>query len=138
MHTVTRMIEDELYEASTEAGITVRVDMRPAALKQDQSPVELLLSAVSSCAAVDIVAILRKRKKTIQTFTIEASGTRNENPPRYFRKIHLTFIIESPDVTSEELEKASALSIEKYCSVAASLKSEITFSVNVLRTPPSD
>jgi putative redox protein len=132
------MIEDELYEASTEAGITVRVDMRPAALKQDQSPVELLLSAVSSCAAVDIVAILRKRKKTIQTFTIEASGTRNENPPRYFRKIHLTFIIESPDVTSEELEKASALSIEKYCSVAASLKSEITFSVNVLRTPPSD
>lgn len=133
MQTITRMIEEEVYDASTASGLTVRVDMRPGALKQNQSPVELLLSSVSACAAVDIVAILRKRKKTIDAFTIETTGTRNENPPRYFRTIHLTFIVESPDVTSEELEKASALSIEKYCSVAASLKSKITFSVKVVR-----
>jgi putative redox protein len=133
MQSTTRMLEDEVYEASNESGQTVTIDMRLAALKKNQSPVELLLSALSSCAAVDVVAILKKRKKTIRSFRVEADGTRREDPPRYFTKIKLTFIVHSPDVTEEELEKAAHLSVDKYCSVAGSLRSEITLRAKVIR-----
>lgn len=133
MRSITRMLDEEVYEATNEAGHSVTIDMRPADLKKNQSPVELLQSALSACAAVDVVAILKKRKKTVRSFTIQSDGTRHEGYPRYFTKIHLTFVVHSPDVTVEELEKAAQLSLEKYCSVAGSLKTTITISGEVIR-----
>jgi uncharacterized OsmC-like protein len=47
--------------------------------------------------------------------------------------IHCKYIITSPDVTEEELLKVAHLSIEKYCSVAASLHSTIHIAVEVKR-----
>jgi putative redox protein len=133
MKIVTRMIEDELYEASNAYGNNVLIDMRNPEIKQGQSPVELLLSALAGCGAVDIVVMLKKRKKKILDFKIETVGTRREETPRSFTAIHCLYIINSPDVTEDELNKVARLSLEKYCSVAASLKSEITFSVEVIR-----
>jgi putative redox protein len=132
MTITTEMLDDELYKASTADGRTVTIDMRSE--KKDQNPVELLLSSLSACGAVDIVEMLKKRKKTIRKFTIETSGVRRETPPRSFTKIHCTYVITSPDVNEEELYKFAKLSLEKYCSVAASLKSQIDFSVRVIRS----
>ncbi len=128
------MMEDEVYEAHNAHHHTVRIDMREANLKKNQSPVELLLSALSACAAVDIVMMLRKRKKSVDDFIIETTGIRRDDPPRRFTDIHLEFQVISPDVNEEELHKLSSLSIEKYCSVAATLNSRITFSVKVNRS----
>ena len=134
MKIVTRMLEDEVYESVNEKGNTVKIDMRKGDTKADLSPTELVLSALAGCGAVDIISMLKKRKKTIQSFTIETNGTRRDETPRYFTKIHCSYTITSPDVTEEELQKTSALALEKYCSVASSLKSEITFSVEVRRS----
>lgn len=128
------MLEDEVYEACNALGHTVRIDMREASLKVNQSPVELLLSSLAACGAVDIVLILKKRKKNIQEFVIETTGVRKEDAPRRFTDIHCRYIITSPDVTAEELNKVAALSLEKYCSVAATLNSKITYSVEVKQT----
>jgi putative redox protein len=133
MKIVTRMLEDEVYEATSESGNTVRVDMRKVEERKGQSAPELLLSAVAGCGAVDIVVILKKRKKTITDFVIETTGIRKEDAPRRFTSIHCKYIITSPDVSTEELEKAAALSLEKYCSVAATLDLKVTFSVEVIR-----
>ncbi len=127
------MLSDELYEATNDAGNKVFIDMRSHGQKKDQSPVELLLSSLSACGAVDIVGILKKRKKTILNFSIEAEGTRQHELPRYFTNIHCHYTAVSPDLTEEEFQKAAALALEKYCSVATSLKAEITFSVQVIR-----
>jgi putative redox protein len=135
MKILTRMLEDEVYEASNTHGHTVCIDMREASQRKSQSPVELLLSSLSACAAVDIVIMLKKRRKTIRKFSIETTGIRKEDPPRRFTSIHLLFRIESPDVAEEELYKIAALSVEKYCSVAASLNSNITFAVQVNPSP---
>jgi len=131
MKITTRMLETELYEASNETGHTVTIDMREPGVKAGQSPTELLLSAVAGCSAVDIAIILQKRKKTIDNFIIETTGTRREETPRRFTAIHCKYIITSPDITEDELSKAAALSLEKYCSVADSLSSTITFSVAI-------
>ena len=128
---ITRMLETELYEATNANGDSVQIDMREAGSKASQSPTELLMSSLSACGAVDIAIILQKRKKTIQDFVIETTGTRRDEIPRKFTAIHCKYIITSPDVTEEELNKVAALSLEKYCSVASSLNSTITFSVQV-------
>ena len=133
MKIVTRMMNDEVYESSNENGNKLIIDMRPSDIKQHQSPVEVLLSSVAACGAVDIVLMLKKRRKTIQEFTIETEGTRREETPRSFTSIHCKYIITSPDVTEDELTKTAKLSLEKYCSVADTLKIGVTFSAEVIR-----
>lgn len=133
MKSTTRMVEDEVYIATNELGHEVSIDMRSAEVKQNQSPVELLLSAIGACGAVDIAIMLKKRKKTILDFETETNGDRREEHPRSFTKINCHYKIKSPDITEAELEKVAKLSLEKYCSVAASLKTTVTFSVEVVR-----
>ncbi len=131
MKVVTHMLEDEVYETSNEHGHKVKIDMRSIENRQHQNPVEILLSSLTACGAVDITLLLKKRRKTITKFQIDTVGTRREETPKAFTKIHCHYIITSPDVTPDELFKVAELSLEKYCSVAATLKAEITFSVEV-------
>ncbi len=133
MKITTRMLTDEVYEATNDNGNTITVDMRKREDKVHQSPTELVLSALAACAAVDILVMLKKRKKTVKSFVIDTVGDRREEAPKYFTKIHCAYLVTSPDVTEEELTKSAALTLEKYCSVASSLKAEITFSVLVIR-----
>ena len=134
MKITTQMIEEEVYEASNRFGNKVTIDMRSAELKKNQSPVELLLSSLAACGAVDIVIMLKKRKKTILDFSIETEGTRRDETPRSFTSIHCHYRITSSDVTENELYKTAKLSMEKYCSVSASLKSVVTFSTEVIKS----
>ncbi len=133
MRIVTTMIEDEVYEAVNENGNTLSIDMRNPALKKAQSPPEMLLSALAACGGVDIVIMLKKRKKTIHSFTIETVGTRRDEFPKSFTDIHCKYILVSPDVQEEEFSKAASMSLEKYCTVGASLNSKITHSVEIIR-----
>lgn len=133
MKSITRMIEDEVYVSQNELGHEVHIDMRNPDLKAGQSPVELLLSAVGACGAVDITLMLKKRKKSIIEFITETEGTRREEHPKSFTKLHCHYKVTSPNVTEDELYKVAKLSLEKYCSVADSLKAEVTLSVEVIR-----
>lgn len=128
------MLEDEVYEAHNEAGHKILMDMREASQKQNQSPPELLLSSLAGCGAVDIVIMLKKRKKTVHDFVIETVGVRRDEQPRKFLEIHCKYIITSPDVETEEFEKFAKLSLEKYCTVAATLNSKITFTTEIRRS----
>ena len=133
MKIVTHMMTDEIYDSVNDIGNKLILDTRQREEKTSLSPVESVLAALASCAAVDIVVMLKKRKKEIEKFTIETDGTRQESAPRYFTKIHCRYTVTSPNVTEEELQKSAALALEKYCSVGRSLKAEITFSVQVVR-----
>ena len=138
MKTITKIIEDYVYETTNENGNKVLIDMRESHEKNSHSPMELILGAVSGCVAVDIVAILRKRKKIIEDFHIETSGVRKEVHPRGFTNIHSKYILTSPNVTTAELHKIAGLALDKYCSVANSLNARIDFSVEVLQPQTSD
>jgi putative redox protein len=137
MQVRTRMIGDEEFESSSETGLSVKIDMRSNDSRKQQNPPELLLSALAACAAVDIVSILTKRKKHVDTLDVVTTGTRRTDYPRAFTDIHCEFIVTSPDVNDDELLKATKLSLENYCTVAASLKSKITYSAKVSVSPKS-
>ncbi|NMC55414.1 MAG: OsmC family protein [Chloroflexi bacterium] len=97
-------------------------------------PSELLLVALASCTAVDVVSILEKRRKPLASLEIQVTGEQDADPPWPFRKIHLKYILSGKDITPKDAETAIQLSEEKYCSVAATVRgvAEITTSYEIL------
>lgn len=120
--TTTTYISELEYEASNPQQNIVKIDMYEAPEKKAQSPMELLLSAASSCAAVDVISMLNKKRKTINGLKVLAEGTRREKHPRYYTDISLSFVLSSPDTTETDLAKVVALAVDKYCSVAATIR----------------
>ena len=115
---------DQEYRSINESGNVVDIDMFPEN-KQAQSPTQLLLSGVVACAAVDIVSMIKKKRKSLLDFKGSAEGERRDEHPRKFVKIHIHYDLTSPDLTDEEAEKVIGLAVDKYCSVAASLDPDI-------------
>ncbi|MEB2775505.1 OsmC family protein [Algoriphagus sp. D3-2-R+10] len=126
-----RMKADHEYESVNPQGNVVQIDMYDPQHKKAQSPMDILLSALGSCASVDAVLMMKKKRKTVTDLIVEVEGDRNEGVPSFYTDINLKFILISPDAKEEEFAKVVALSVEKYCSVASSLKSNITFSSEV-------
>lgn len=97
-------------------------------------PSELLLVALASCTAVDVVEILRKKHVDLTGLEISATGEQQPDPPWTFRKIHLVYKVRGSGLTQQAAEMAVSLSEEKYCSVAATVRgmAEITTEIIVL------
>ena len=89
-------------------------DERPAGA---QGPMELLLSALGSCAGSDIVDIMRKKRQAVRKFSIQLSGERAEDHPRVYTAIHMKFIFYGKGIEMAAAERAVELSLTKYCSV---------------------
>ena len=85
-------------------------------------PSELLLLAVASCSAVDVVEILTKKRMPLSSLEISSTGEQDQDPPWTFRKITLHFKISGKNLTEKAVEQAIQLSEEKYCSVAATIR----------------
>ena len=106
-----------------------RVGQAAAAVDGDavvaQSPPDLLLSALATCTAIDVVDILAKRHTPVAALEVEVVGQRRAEHPRRFVAIDLTFHVTGEAVERVHAERAVALSLERYCTVAASLAPDI-------------
>lgn len=88
-------------------------------------PMEVLLSALGSCAAMDLVSILNKQRTELRDIRYSIEGKRNiDSVPSPFTDIHLHFDLYG-NVDERKAERAVELSVTKYCSVGASLKKDI-------------
>ncbi|MBI9051456.1 MAG: OsmC family protein [Anaerolineaceae bacterium] len=97
-------------------------------------PSEMLLVALASCTAVDVVNISAKKKQPLSSLEIQVKAEQDENPPWPFRKIHLHYVASGEGLTDAALSKAIELSEEKYCSVSATVRgvAEITTSFEIV------
>jgi putative redox protein len=97
-------------------------------------PSELLLVALASCTAVDVVDILNKKRLGLESLEISVEADQDKNPPWTFRKIHLSYRLKGARLTEKDVSQAINLSEEKYCSVASTLRgvAEITTSFEIL------
>lgn len=77
---------------------------------------------------IDLVQILTKGRHDLRTLRAHLVGDRREEDPKHFTRIRLHFTL-TGDVTREAVERAIALSREKYCSVWHSLRRDIDFQV---------
>ncbi|MEZ4630825.1 MAG: OsmC family protein [Deinococcales bacterium] len=104
--------------------------------KTGMNPMELLLNAVGACAAFDVVEMLKKRRLDVQSYAIELEGQRADATPAYYTHIHAKHIFDVPNLEQKTAERFVDLAMNKYCSVASSLKATISFEV-ILKTPES-
>jgi putative redox protein len=116
------------YFCVNESGNRVEIDMLDAADKQAMSPMQLLLSGLISCAAVDMVQMVKKRRKTLVDFSGVIDGTRRDEIPKKFVDIKMHYKFVSPDLTDSEAERIVDLAVSKYCSVASSIDPTIALS----------
>ena len=134
---VTRMNDGFAFNALDEAHNTMRMDIpvEQGGHGTGLRPMQTLLSALGACSGVDIVMILNKQKETIEFFEMVIDGERETGKePALWKTVHIIFKFKGT-MTKERAEKACALSIEKYCSVAATLiaaGAKITWSVEML------
>ena len=84
-------------------------------------PSEMLLVALASCSAVDVVEIMKKKRKPLTRLEITISGERDPEPPWPYRRIELNYQALGEGLTEKALAQAIQLSTEKYCSVAATV-----------------
>jgi putative redox protein len=98
-------------------------------------PSDLLLIAVAACTAVDVVGILTKKRMPLTYLEISSTGEQDADPPWTFRKVHLHFKIGGPNLTESAVTQAIALSHEKYCSVASTIRAtaEVTTDFEIIQ-----
>ena len=90
------------------------------------SPSETLLIALASCSSVDVIEILKKKRKTVTLLEVTTHGERDPNPPWAYHKIHLKYRLGGHGLTDKAVAQAIQLSQEKYCSVAATVRGVAT------------
>jgi len=95
------------------------------------SPVELLLVAAASCTASDVVLILQKQRVVLRGLEVLVRGTRRTEQPRRYTALHFVFTITGDGADEGKTRRAVDLSLEKYCSVVASLAPDIRISYDV-------
>jgi len=121
-------------------GHTIRLDIPVAqgGLGSGFRPMQTLLAALAGCSSVDIVMILKKQKQDLQGLEIEVDGEREEGKePALWRTIDVNFKL-SGDVDPQKAERAVELSMQKYCSVAETLRkagAEIRYVIFVNNIP---
>ena len=122
--------------ASNDESNTVSIDGSPEIGGEGKGmrPMQLILSGIGSCSAIDVISILKKQKQDLQDIKIEVTGDREEGKiPAVFTKIHLHFRVYG-DLDETKVARAVKLSMDQYCSVSKMLENsvEITYDYEIL------
>ena len=98
------------------------------------SPVDALVVAIGSCAAIDVVEYLEKRRTPATSLSVRVRFSRAPTPPRRLTEARLEFTV-ATDSAREHVERAIQLSFDKYCSVANSLDPDLPLGWEVTLMP---
>ncbi len=111
-----------IFHGRTQRGEEIDYD---AEFQWGCSPTETLLLSIGGCLAIDVVSFLQKMRCEIVRFRMDLSGERKPDPPQYYTSVELIMYISGENITQKKIERAIALSQEKYCSVYHSLRPDI-------------
>jgi putative redox protein len=126
MQTATiRWTSEEKFEAKTPSGHQLKLDSERAS-NTGPGPMEMLLVALGSCTATDIVIILAKKRQKLEGLEVTVSGERAPSPPQVWTRLDVMFHVRGKNaegglIDEKAVADAVKLSEEKYCSVAAML-----------------
>ena len=124
--TVTLTNDKMQFAASARTNPVVQMDyFPPLGDGEGYTGLEMLLISLAGCSASAIVPLLRRMRKTVAGFTVNASGDRREQHPTCFHTMALEFVVTSPDIEDSDVQKAIQMSEETYCPVWAMLKGNV-------------
>ena len=129
------------FVAETGSGHVVAMDGAPDAANPANGgqnlaarPMELLLAGTGGCTAYDVVLILKRGPHDVRGCSVKLTSERASEDPKVFTQIHMHFTVTGKGVPATAVERAIALSHEKYCSASIMLgkTAEITTSFELV------
>jgi putative redox protein len=124
---------DGFFIGTSPSGNSITIDTK-SDRHSAPTPLELVLIAVGSCTAVDVVDILRKKRQDVTDYKVEVSAERREEHPRAIVKMNVHHLVYGRNISEQAVTQAIELSDTKYCSVAATVRptAEITTSFEII------
>ena len=129
------------FVAETGSGHTLVMDGAPDADKPDNGgqnlaprPLEAVLAGTGGCSAYDVVLILRRGRHDVRGCSVKLTADRATEDPKVFTRIHMHFSVSGKALPAAAVERAIAMSHEKYCSASIMLgkTAEISTSFELL------
>ena len=129
------------FVAETGSGHTLVMDGAPDAAKPENGgqnlaprPMEAVLAGTGGCTAYDVVLILKRGRHDVRGCSVKLTTERAETDPKVFTTIHMHFTLTGKNLPATAIERAIAMSHEKYCSASIMLgkTADITTSFEVL------
>jgi putative redox protein len=139
-HATIKQVHGVTLAAKSDSGHWVMMDGGPTygGSSAASNPKELLLIALGGCTANDVIPILMKKRAPVDTVEILLTGNVRDEHPQVFTDIHIEYIVSGTGIKPADVERAIALSTEKYCSVSAMLRGNvnITHSHRIITREP--
>jgi putative redox protein len=129
------------FLAETGSGHTVMMDGAPDPAKPDNGgqnlaprPMEMVLAGTGGCTAYDVVLILKRGRQQVSGCQVQLKSKRALEDPKVFTQIHMHFVVTGKDLNASAVERAIAMSHDKYCSASIMLAktAEITTSFEIV------
>jgi len=134
---INRVHSDYGFEAKDEYGHVVRMDTSPETGGDNFGvrPMQMLLMGLGGCSGIDIVSILKKQRQDLKGFRTYIEGEREKGKePSLWENVTIIFEL-TGKIDRDKAERACALSMEKYCSVAETIRKagcKFTWAVKVI------
>ena len=106
------------FVARTGSGHDIVIDN--ASGNTGSRPTELLLAAVASCTAMDVVEIMAKKRQIMDSYAVEVTGSQREQAPNIYTDMTVTHVIVGT-VDTEAVRRSIELSATKYCTVSTQI-----------------
>lgn len=130
-------VEGLQFVGTSSSGHALVMDGDPAVGGQNSGPrpMELLLLGIGGCSGMDVISILKKKKQDVTGIEIAVKGEKAEDYPKKFTDIALVFSIRGRNISEEAVKRAVELSMNKYCSVKATLEgtAKVNFSYTIIQ-----
>ncbi|KQM71331.1 OsmC family protein [Xylophilus sp. Leaf220] len=121
------------FVAETGSGHVVAMDGAPDEARPENGgrnlaprPMEMLLAGTGGCTAYDVVLILRRGRHDVKACSVHLSSERAPADPKVFTKIHMQFTVTGKGIPAAAVERAIAMSHDKYCSASIMLGATAT------------
>jgi putative redox protein len=85
-------------------------------------PMEMLLLGMGGCTEFDVMMMLRKSRQEVISCEVQLEAQRADSEPKVFTAIHAHFVIKGSNLSEKHVQRAIALSAEKYCSASIMLE----------------
>jgi putative redox protein len=116
------------FLAETGSGHMVTMDGAPDTAKPENGgqnlaprPMEMLLAGTGGCTAYDVVLILKRGRHAVEGCSVKLTSERADTEPKVFTRIHMHFTVKGRNLPASAVERAIAMSHDKYCSASIML-----------------
>ncbi len=123
MRATVKWLEEATFEGIAGSGHKVIMDGPPDAGGRNLGvrPMEMLLLGLGGCTAFDVVHILKRGRHPVTDCSVEIEAERADQIPQVFTRIHLRYRVKGNGLSEHAVQRAVALSAEKYCSASIML-----------------